>query len=109
VTDVLIHRREARHAGEYVQHSPQMADGVPALRAALDALAKDGHPLEYDQIHRVLGEGEFALVISEGRFGGQPTAFYDLFRVTDGAIAEHWDVLEPIPPRADWKNENGKF
>ena len=42
----------------------------------------------------------FVLVLSEGTLGGQPTAFYDLFRVQDGRIAEHWDTIEAIPPRA---------
>jgi predicted SnoaL-like aldol condensation-catalyzing enzyme len=38
-----------------------------------------------------------------------PTAFYDLFRVENGKIAEHWDVLETIPPETSWQNQNGKF
>jgi hypothetical protein len=38
-----------------------------------------------------------------------PTGNYDLFRVQNGKIAEHWDVLSPIPPRNQWKNANGPF
>lgn len=49
------------------------------------------------------------LVVSEGSFGGKPTSFYDLFRVENGKIAEHWDTIETIPAQADWKNQNGKF
>ena len=49
------------------------------------------------------------LVVSEGTFGDRPTAYYDLYRVQNGKIAEHWDTLEVIPPREDWKNPNGKF
>jgi predicted SnoaL-like aldol condensation-catalyzing enzyme len=41
--------------------------------------------------------------------GGRHSAFYDLFRVDGGKIAEHWDVIEPIPDPRDWKNGNGKF
>ena len=51
----------------------------------------------------------FVLVVSEGSFGDAPTAYYDLFRVEEGRIAEHWDVIETIPPREAWKNDNGKF
>jgi predicted SnoaL-like aldol condensation-catalyzing enzyme len=40
---------------------------------------------------------------------GRPTAFYDLFRVAQGKIAEHWDTLETIPPRDRWHNPNGTF
>ncbi|TIX10233.1 MAG: ester cyclase, partial [Mesorhizobium sp.] len=36
-------------------------------------------------------------------------SYYDLFRVENGKIAEHWDTIEAIPPNAEWKNGNGKF
>ena len=36
-------------------------------------------------------------------------AFYDLFRLENGMIAEHWDTIETIPAQSDWKNTNGKF
>lgn len=65
--------------------------------------------MKYERIHRVLGEGDFVLTVSEGTFGGKHTSFYDLFRVKNGKIAEHWDTIEPILPRDQWKNDNGKF
>ena len=65
--------------------------------------------IQYDQIHRVLSEGNFVLCISEGKRDGVHTSFYDLFRVADGVIVEHWDTIEVVPPRSEWKNENGKF
>ena len=37
------------------------------------------------------------------------SSFYDLFRVEKGKIAEHWDTIEAIPEKKDWKNGNGKF
>jgi predicted SnoaL-like aldol condensation-catalyzing enzyme len=114
VDDVLVHRRMDKVAGyfagdAYVQHNPQVADGLSGLAAALEAMAKAGITMEYERVHRVLGEGNFVLVVSEGRFAGKPVAFYDLFRVAGGKIAEHWDTIEAIPPRAEWKNANGKF
>jgi predicted SnoaL-like aldol condensation-catalyzing enzyme len=96
-------------ADKYVQHNPQIPDKVSGLSAALKAMARQGITLKYDRIHAVLGEGRFVLAVSEGTLGGQHSAFYDLFRIANGKIAEHWDTIEAIPPQSEWKNENGKF
>ena len=48
-------------------------------------------------------------MLGDGEFGGKPVAFYDLFRVADGKIAEHWDIIEEIPAESEWANTNGKF
>jgi predicted SnoaL-like aldol condensation-catalyzing enzyme len=94
---------------EYIQHNPWVADKLTGLLAGLAALAKEGNAVTYTKVHQVLGEGNFVLVVAEGTFGDKPTMFYDLYRIQDGKIAEHWDTLETIPPRAEWKNANGKF
>jgi predicted SnoaL-like aldol condensation-catalyzing enzyme len=93
----------------YVQHNPQVADGLTGLVAGPQALAEQGLAVKYERVHKVLGKGNFVLVVSEGTFGGRSTSYYDFYRIRDGKIAEHWDTLEPIPPRADWKNATGKF
>jgi predicted SnoaL-like aldol condensation-catalyzing enzyme len=93
----------------YIQHNPWVADGLTGLIAGLQALAARGSAVKYDKAYKVLGEGNFVLVVSEGTFGDRSTSFYDLYRIQNGKIAEHWDTLETIPPRADWKNPNGKF
>lgn len=114
VEDVLMNGRGEKLAGyldgeNYRQHNPQIADGLSGLGAALEALAKQGVTLKYTRIHKVLGEGDFVLVVSEGEFAGKHSAFYDLFRIANGKLAEHWDVIEAIPPKEQWKNANGKF
>jgi predicted SnoaL-like aldol condensation-catalyzing enzyme len=114
VDDILVNGRMDRLAGyfngdDYRQHNPQIADGMSGLGAALRAMAKAGITMKYDKVHTVLGEGNFVLVVSEGQFGGKATSFHDLFRVDNGKIVEHWDTIETIPPRTEWKNANGKF
>lgn len=111
---VLVNGRMEDLAGyfdgdRYIQHNPQIADGLSGLGEALSAMAQAGVEMRYDQVHRVLGKGNFVLAVSEGSFAGKPTAFYDLFRIEDGKIAEHWDTIETIPPASEWKNDNGKF
>lgn len=93
----------------YIQHNPQIGDGLSGLGQALEGMAKQGITMEYKTIHKVLGEGNFVLAISEGTFAGNPTSYYDLFRVYNGKIVEHWDVMETILPESEWKNNNGKF
>ena len=93
----------------YIQHNVAIADGLDGLGNALKAMAAQGVTMEYHKVHKVLGYGNFVLTISEGTFAGKPTSFYDLFRVENGKIAEHWDVVETIAPQSEWKHRNGKF
>ena len=94
---------------DLIQHSPDLADGLPALRSALQATENGTPAIRYQHLHRVLAEGNFVLCASEGQLNGTHTSFYDLYRIADGRIAEHWDTVEAIPPRSAWKNDNGKF
>ena len=113
IEEVLIDRRLDRLARyldpNLIQHSPDLADGIAPLRAALEARSEDGFAIQYETLHKVLAEGNFVLCMSEGRKDGAHTSFYDLFRLSEGMIVEHWDTIETIPPRAEWKNQNGKF
>ena len=95
---------------KYFQHNSGIADGLDGLGDALKYFAENGLVLEYDAIHKVVGEGNFVLAASEGKFGpGDHVAYYDLFRLEAGKIVEHWDIIEKIPPQSEWKNSNGKF
>jgi predicted SnoaL-like aldol condensation-catalyzing enzyme len=93
----------------YAEHNPRLTDDVSTLRAALEVPEGSDRHIDYRHIHRVLAEGNFVLSVSEGRVGGAHAAFYDLFRVADGKLVEHWDTTEEIAPRDEWKNNNGKF
>lgn len=109
VEEVLIARSarlEDFVAPDLIQHSPELADGLEPLGTYLEGQAPT---IRYQRLHRVLAEGDFALTVCEGLRGGVHTAFYDLHRVAEGKIVEHWDTVEAVPPEAEWKNENGKF
>ena len=93
----------------YIQHNTGIADGLSGLGTALAALAEQGIQMIYTTVHQVLAQGNFILAVSEGTFGGAPTAYYDLWRVENGKIAEHWDVIETIADQSTRANDNGKF
>ena len=93
----------------YIQHNTGIADGLSGLGAALEALGKQGIQMIYCKTYMVLADGNYALAVSEGSFGGAHTSYYDLFRVENGKIAEHWDVMETIADPSTWQNQNGKF
>lgn len=93
-------------SAQYIEHNPLMSDGMTALR---EELASNASSRRYDRIHRLLAEGSFVLCVSEGSRDGQHVSFYDLFRVVEGKIVEHWDTIDPVPPRSEWVNNNGKF
>lgn len=114
VDDILVNGRMDKLQGyydgdHYVQHNPQIGDGLSGLGQALGEWAKQGITMKYDKTHLVLGSGNFVLTASEGTLAGKPTVFYDLFRVNNGKIAEHWDTIETVPAKTEWKNQNGKF
>lgn len=108
VTKVLIERQwdliERFVHADLIEHNPAGKNGLAALRATLSH-----ENLRYERNHRILAEGNFVLSVSEGFRGEVHTAFYDLFRLSQGKIAEHWDTTEAVPPQAVWQNDNGKF
>lgn len=81
----------------FSQHHPKMGDGINGFVAS-----------KYHQQHKVFGSGNFVLSISEGVQNDKPTAFYDLFRVENNLIAEHWSIYQEIP-QINLANENTMF
>jgi len=92
----------------YIQHNPQVGDGLEGLGAFVASLTEQGISLRYEKIHKVVGSGSFVAVLSKMKLGDTDMAVIDLFRVADGRIIEHWDVIEEITPEETWVN-SGKF
>ena len=75
----------------YRQHNPHVPNGLDGLRGLLGAVGPD---FSY-QIGFVATDGDIVMV--HGRYTGtgeKPVIAVDIFRVVDGKIAEHWDVLQ---------------
>lgn len=95
--------------GQFAQHSPDIADGVPAVIEFLEKLRDAGEGLVYDKIHRTVAQGNFVLTHSEGSIAGARHAYCELWRVEDGAIAELWDAISEVPSDAEAVHSHGVF
>ena len=95
-------------AEQYDQHNPGIKDGLSGIVEAVQALTAQNNMFKYNKIHKVLGEGNFVLTVSEGEWNGKNQVFYDLFRFKDGKAVEHWDVIQEIPTEG-LANNNGMF
>jgi predicted SnoaL-like aldol condensation-catalyzing enzyme len=94
-------------AADYTQHAPGFGDGIERVKARyrLDVKPGTSHVLTP---RFYVAEGNFVLSVVDAKTD-PPKANYDLFRIADARIAEHWEVLVPIPPRDHWKNSNDPF
>lgn len=92
----------------YVQHSSLAAPGVAALKAWLADRRIDS-PDARQTIHRMFADGDHVIVhVHVVRWPGDPgLAVVDLFRLSEGLIVEHWDVIQDVP--AQPINTNGMF
>jgi predicted SnoaL-like aldol condensation-catalyzing enzyme len=104
--ELFYRRREVRQAfdryvaDDYIQHNPNIPDGRDAAVAALEPkFSAVGFSAD---VKLVLVDGEHAAVHVHARSGPEERggAVADLYRLADGRIVEHWDVLQPVPESA---------
>ncbi|MBL8000316.1 MAG: nuclear transport factor 2 family protein [Flavobacteriales bacterium] len=113
IEDVLMGKDPSKiteyiSADNYAQHNPHTKDGLGGIVEAIETLTAQNNMFKYTKLHKVLGAGNFVLTVSEGEWGGRSHAFHDLFRMKDGKIVEHWDVIQAIPTEG-LANANGMF
>ncbi len=110
--EIFFHQRDVRRAFEkhvvedYIQHNPTIADGREA--AILSLHDKFAHPDARFEIKKILVDGDLAVVhVRAFPMGGKEAAVADFFRLENGKIVEHWDVLQLVPEGS--VNSNGMF
>lgn len=92
----------------YIQHNPQVGDGLEGFGAFVAELAAEGKSMVYKYSYKVLAQGNFVVAYSLAQIGDEDFAVFDLFRLADGLIVEHWDTMEPLP-RGEALVNQGKF
>lgn len=105
-----IEKLESYFDGDaYIQHNPWLSDEISSIKKVINDWVKEEKIMKYETVHKLLGEGNFVLLMSEGYFHDVHTSFYDLFRIDNGKIAEHWDNFESIIPEHEKMNNQEKF
>ena len=109
VTEVFINGDAAaldRYWSEnYVQHNPQIPNG----REALKQMISGGGNMKYE-MGLVVADGDFVMVHARiTGFGPKPLIAVDIFRVKEGKLAEHWDVLQEEVSAENTASKNSMF
>ncbi len=89
---------------DLIEHSPDINSGSTGLTEWL-ASEDSG---DYEMLFNLSGQGDFAVTYGKRHAAGKDIAIFDVYRVSDGRIVEHWQNVEEIGPRENWGN-SGKF
>lgn len=97
-----------RYVGPYKQHNPMAGDGPEGLKGYINYL-KEHAPQSRSEIKRVFADGDFVIlhVHAVRQPGDRGQAIMDIFKVSNGKLVEHWDVIQDVPEKA--ANSNGMF
>ncbi|MFL6173408.1 MAG: nuclear transport factor 2 family protein [Marmoricola sp.] len=99
----------ATHLGEsYTQHNPGAGDGPDAFVGYVHWLRGQFPDLHLD-VKRAIAEDDLVVTHSNLHLtpGDRGMAVADFWRVADGKIVEHWDVVQEVPEQS--ANENSMF
>jgi predicted SnoaL-like aldol condensation-catalyzing enzyme len=92
----------------YVQHNPTAPDGIEGFRTFVGFL-RDKFPDAHSEIKQVFADGDMVIlhVHAVREKGTRGNAIIDMFKLENGKIVEHWDVIQPVPEKS--ANGNGMF
>ena len=112
--DLAFVQREPAQAAErylgttYTQHNPTAPDGAEVFPTLIGGLFAQAPEASF-HLKRAIAEDDYVVLHYNLQMfpGDLGQAVVDIFRVKDGRIVEHWDVMQPVP--AESSNDNGMF
>ena len=111
--DAVLNQKDfdaaAKYLGpRYTQHNPAAPDGPEGLKGFV-AFLKDKFPNNRSEIKRIFADGDYVIVHVHAvrEPGTRGNAIVDIFKLENGKVVEHWDVIQPVPEKA--ANTNGMF
>jgi predicted SnoaL-like aldol condensation-catalyzing enzyme len=112
--DAVLNQKDFDKASQYLgprytQHNPTAADGPEGLKGFVNNFLKAKFPNNKSEIKRIFADGDYVIVHVHAvrEPGTRGNAIVDIFRLENGKVVEHWDVVQPIPENA--ANNNGMF
>jgi predicted SnoaL-like aldol condensation-catalyzing enzyme len=92
----------------YTQHNPNAPDGPEGLKGYVTFL-KDKFPNNHSEIKHIFADGDFVIVHDHAvrELGTLGLAIVNIYKLENGKVVEHWDVIQPIPEKT--ANNNGMF
>ena len=111
--DAVLNQKDfdaaAKYLGNrYTQHNPVAADGPQGLKGFI-AFLKEKFANNHSEIKRIFADGDYVIVHVHAvrEPGTRGNAIVDIFKLENGKVVEHWDVIQPVPEKA--ANNNGMF
>lgn len=111
--DAALNQKDFEKASQYLgprytQHNPLAADGREGFKGFI-AFLKDKFPNNRSEIKRIFADGDYVIVHVHAvrEPGTRGNAIVDIFKLENGKVVEHWDVIQPIPEKT--ANDNGMF
>jgi predicted SnoaL-like aldol condensation-catalyzing enzyme len=103
-------KTRAMIGNRYVQHNLNAIDGPEGLKAHIEFLKRE-FPNNRGEIKHALADGDLVALHVHNRRSPElrGNAVVDLFRIENGKVVEHWDVVQAIPDPAKAKNSNTMF
>jgi predicted SnoaL-like aldol condensation-catalyzing enzyme len=112
--DAVLNQKDFDKASQYLgprytQHNPTAADGPEGLKGFVNNFLKAKFPNNKSEIKRIFADGDYVIVHVHAvrEPGTRGNAIVDIFKLENGKVVEHWDVVQPIPETA--ANNNGMF